>query len=141
MKQYSTDLREAVCQACDAGASATEVARLFGVSRRSIDRWRAAKRDTGSAAAPPRSGRPPLLNPDAAAAFAAQVLAHPEATLAEHAARWEAEQGVRLSTATVSRLLARQRITRKKRRWSPASRILTSAPPGRPSSPSWTPAS
>jgi alpha-mannosidase len=45
-----------------------------------------------------------------------------DATLAEHAERWEREQGVRVSLWAVDRALSRLGITRKKRRSTPASR-------------------
>jgi len=137
-KQYSTDFRNAVCQACAAGVSATEVARLFGVSRRTIVRWQGLTRETGSVAARPRSGRPRLLSAEEAA-VAEQVLSHPDETLAEHAARWEREHGVALSPATLSRVLTRQQITRKKRHWWRASKTPMPGQPGRSSSDSWTP--
>jgi transposase len=44
----------------------------------------------------------------------AQVAAAPDATLAQHCARWEAAQGVRVSVATMSRALRRLGITLKK---------------------------
>jgi transposase len=129
MKQYSTDLRERVCRALDTGATRAEVARLFGVSPSSITRWQQAREQTGSVAAKPRPGRPPKLSPADAATLVAQVLAAPEATLAQHAQQWEHRTAVRVSVATLSRTLARARITSKKRPWSPANRIPT---PGRP---------
>jgi len=45
----------------------------------------------------------------------AQVAAAPDATLADHCARWEAARGVRLSLSTMSRTLRRLKLTRKKR--------------------------
>lgn len=139
MKHYSTDLREAVCRACDAGATVTEVARIFGVSPRSVVRWRAAKRDRGSVETRPRSGRPRLLTVEEEALLGEQVLAHSDDTLAEQAARWETEHGDVVSEATLSRILARQQITRKKRHWSPASKTPTPERSGGLSSRSLTP--
>jgi transposase len=49
--------------------------------------------------------RPPLIGPAQAAALQAQLDAYPEATLTQHAARWEAEHGVRVSMATLHRVI------------------------------------
>jgi hypothetical protein len=46
----------------------------------------------------------------------AQVVAAPDATLAEHCATWETATGISLSTATMSRTLARINQPRKKSR-------------------------
>ena len=47
--------------------------------------------------------------------LAAQVAAHPDATLAEHCHRWQTSQGVTVSISTMRRHLQRLGITRKKR--------------------------
>jgi transposase len=114
VKQYSADLRERLLRAIDAGLSQAEAARLFGVGVSSIKRWRAQQRQTGSVAARPRPGRHRRIRPEHEAALLAQVAAAPDATLAEHCANWESATGVRLSTATMSRTLARLRQTHKK---------------------------
>jgi transposase len=107
MKQYSVDLRERLLGAIDAGLSQAEAARLFGVGTATIERWRRRQRESGSLAPRPRPGRPRCIAPQHGAALTAQVHAHPDATLAEHCAQWEATQGVRVSEATMSRALAR----------------------------------
>ena len=135
MKQYSTDLREKVCQARDAGLTRTEVARRFGVSPSSVTRWQRSQRQSGSVAAKPRPGRAPKLSAADEAVLVEQVLAAPEPPLVAHAQQWEQRTGVRLSVATLSRALARRRITFKKRHWSPASRIPRPVPPGAPPTP------
>lgn len=114
MKQYSTDLRERLLGAIDAGLPPAEAARLFGICGSTIRRWRKRRRDAGSAAAAPRPGRAPRIGPTQAPALAAQVVAAPDATLAQHCTRWEAEQGVRVSVATMSRALRRLGVTLKK---------------------------
>jgi transposase len=116
MKQYSTDLRERLCQARDAGLPRTEVVRLFGVSASSISRWYAQVKRGASVAARPRPGRPPKIGPAQWPALEAQVAAHPDATLAEHCRLWEQAHGVRVSPATMSRLLTKRKLPLKKRR-------------------------
>src|SRR5215213_8376218 len=95
--EYSEELRERVLQAADAGLSAMEIARSFGISRRSLTRWRQWRRERGTVATRPRSGRPPKIAPGQYAALRAQIAAHPEATLQEHSIRWEQSHGTSIS--------------------------------------------
>jgi transposase len=113
-KQRSVDLRERSLAALDAGRPPAEVAALFGVSARTLRRWR-QQREAGQVAPKPRPGRRRRIGPGAGSALAAQVAAHPDATLADHCDRWAREQGTRLSVATMCRALARLGLTLKKR--------------------------
>jgi transposase len=130
MKQYSVDLRERLLRAIDAGLSQAGAARLFGVGTSTITRWRGRRRQTGGVAAVPRPGRTPRIGPDDAAALAAQARSLPDATLAEHCAAWERDRGVRVSTATMSRALARIGWPLKKSPSRPASATRPRAPRG-----------
>jgi transposase len=114
VKQYSADLRERLLGAIDAGLPQVEAARLFGVSGSSIKRWRQQQRATGSLTSRRRPGRRRRVRPEEEATLRAQVAATPDATLAEHCAMWAATTGVHLSTATLSRTLARMQQTHKK---------------------------
>jgi transposase len=116
MKQYSVDLRERLLGAIDAGLSQAEAARLFRVGPATITRWRRRQRERGQLAPSARSGRPRRIPPLQEGALRAQVAAQPDATLGEHCARWEQEQGRRVSPATMSRALARLRLPLKKTR-------------------------
>ena len=107
MKQYSADLRERLLEAMDAGDPQAEAARLFGVSLSTVKRWRRRRQATGGVVAAPRPGRRRRVARDAEPALVAQVRADPDATLAEHCARWEETTGVRVSRATMSRALRR----------------------------------
>jgi len=113
MKQYPAVLRERLLRFVDAGHSQVEAARTFGVSLRSITRWR-QQAGTGDLAPKPRPGRAPRIGPAQAAALEAQVGAAPDATLAEHCATWTARTGVAVSVATMSRALRRGGLTLKK---------------------------
>ncbi len=55
-----------------------------------------------------------MIGPDQAAALEAQVNAAPDATLAEHCAQWAQGHGVRVSVATMSRVLAKLGLPLKK---------------------------
>ena len=61
-----------------------------------------------------RSGRPPKLPPARYPELRALVLAQPDATLPEHAARLEATTGIRLSPSHLSRLLTKLDLPLKK---------------------------
>ena len=116
MKQYSVDLREWLLRAIDTGLSQAEAARLFGVGTSTITRWRTQRATAGHVAPKPRRGRVPAIGPEQGAALQAQVAAHPDATLAEHCDAWARAAGVRVSVATMSRLLRRLGLPLKKRR-------------------------
>jgi len=111
-RAYSVDLRERTVRARDAGLTAAQVERTFGVSARTQQRWRRAAATPGGLV----PGRPPKIGRGGDPALVAQVLADADATLAAHCARWEAERGVPVSTATLSRRLSRLGLPLNKRR-------------------------
>ena len=135
VKQYSVDLRERLLRAIDAGLSQAEAARLFGVGPATIARWRRRQRERGSVAPQPRPGRPRRIGRAQERALLAQVRALPDATLREHCAQWEAEQGMHLSEPTMSRALARLGWPLKKSRSKPANGMQPRAPTGGPTWP------
>ena len=116
MRPYSTDLRERVLAAVDAGARREKVAAVFGVSVPTIKRYLKRRRETGSLAPTPHPGRPAPKGDALAAWLPARLEGHRDATLDEHAAAFAAHHaGVVVSAATVSRAVARLGWTRKKR--------------------------
>jgi transposase len=117
MKAYSKDLRIRVIDAVDRGNARLEVAEQFMVSLRTIKRWLHRRRASGNLAASPRPGPPAVKMGPLRAGLLAQLKAHPAATLDEHCARWEQTTGVRVSTATMSRVITQHfGWTRKKSR-------------------------
>jgi transposase len=116
MKPYSADFRERVLRALDAGWERAEATRTLGVTDRTIRRWRQQQRETGSVAPRRRTGRRRRIAATAEPALREQVRQYPDATLAEHCARWAATQGVAVSTATMSRALTRLTLPLKKSR-------------------------
>ncbi|HTE20663.1 MAG TPA: helix-turn-helix domain-containing protein [Armatimonadota bacterium] len=110
----SADFRERLVAAIDAGLPRGEAAQHFGVSLRTIERWLARHRAGESLADRPRSGRPPRLMPAQESCLRDLVLAHPDATLPEHADRLEVTTGVRYSPSHLSRLLRRLDLPLKK---------------------------
>ena len=56
MRTYSTDLRERIVAARASGLSAAEIARVFKVSKRSVERYCKLQTTTGSVPPKPRGG-------------------------------------------------------------------------------------
>ena len=111
----SRDVRERALAAVDAGRSVADVAAGVRTDPSTVRRWRRQRDRTGSGAPRPRSGRPRLVRDADGAALLAQVAAMPDATLADHCARWAQDRGVRLGLSTMSRALRRLGVTLKKR--------------------------
>ena len=117
MKAYSVDLRERVLAALDRGMPRSQVVTTFQVSLASLKRWLVARRDTGDfAPQPPIGGSEPTITPDQHLQLRAQVAAFPDATLAEHATRWNAAHATTLSQWTIGRAIRLLGLTRKKSR-------------------------
>lgn len=115
-RAYSRDLRERLLQAVTSGLPIVEVARITGVSESTIGRYR-RKAAVGASLEPGRSpGGPRKIGPDDEDALRAQVMAAPDATLAEHCATWAADGHAAVSVATMSRALRRLDLPLKKSR-------------------------
>ena len=120
MKAYSTDLRERVVAACDAGnATREQIADRFSVSVAWIRKLIRQRRETGSIAPRPRGGgRAPAFDDEATRRLRDAVRADDDATLEELARA----VGVSCCPSAVHRALARLGITRKKSRGGRPSR-------------------
>src|SRR3712207_665875 len=114
MKPYSKDLRLRVLAAVDGGMPRKEVARVFGVSEPTIRRYLRLRRETGDVEAKPVPGPPARKGAALEAALPAQAKANPDLTLEEHCELFEETQGVRVSSATMSRAFARLGLPLKK---------------------------
>jgi transposase len=110
-RAYSVDLRERSLHAMTSGMSMTEVARLFGVSRYTLYRWRQQQQTTGSVEPGQSSGRPRRITLEQETALLARLQEQPDLTLAELCA----SAPVRVSPITMSRTLRRLGWARKKR--------------------------
>jgi transposase len=111
----SDDVRERALAAVDAGHRVGDVAEYFRVDPSTIRRWRRQRIATGTHRARPRPGRTRLIGPAVEPALAAQVVAHADATLAEHCGLWQRTHGVVVSVPTMGRALQRLGLTLKKR--------------------------
>lgn len=116
MSAYSVDLRERIVAAVDAGEARPAIARLFQVSVATIKRYLKQRREAGDLTPGRSPGRTPEIPPAQYPALRAQLAAHPDDTLAQHCATWQAEQGAALTIWALGRALRRADITRKKRR-------------------------
>lgn len=117
MKAYSLDLRRRVLSALDRGMPRSEVVSTFQVSLASLKRWHAARRDTGDFSPhAPTGGFEPTITPEQYEHLRAQVAAFPDATLAEHATRWNAAHSTTISQWTIGRTIRALGLTRKKSR-------------------------
>jgi transposase len=122
-KALSLDLRTRVLRAIAGGLSCRQAAERFGVSASSAIRWRAREREQGDA-------RPKALGGDRrsgrieghAAAILSLVEETPDITLHEIRTAL-ADKGVAVGVATLWRFFARRRMTLKKRRRTPPSKI------------------
>ena len=108
MKAYSKDLRIRVIDAVDRGLLPGIRSPNSSWSRlRTIKRWLYRWRETGNLAVSPRSGPPARKMGPLRTGLLPQLEAHPAATLQEHCTLWEQTTGVRVSTASMSRVITR----------------------------------
>src|SRR3954447_26969606 len=100
------DLRERVVAAVDAGMTQAQAAVRFGVSLRTVERYLARRRMTGSlAATEQRHGPEPKVRRQLQAWLPDRLDAAADATLAEHVAAFLDAGGQRVSLAAMSRAL------------------------------------
>src|SRR5690348_11544878 len=105
---YSTDLRERVLVAVEAGEPAAAVAEEFMVGRSSVYRWVTAARDEGRRVPKPLGRGPkPIICDETEVALCRLLAADNHLTLAECRDRLAAETGVWVDPWTVGRALHR----------------------------------
>ena len=115
-KSYSLDLREKVVAFVERGHSRREAAGVFGVSPSFVVKLMNRRRKTGSIDPAPRGGSVGNLAPHRDFLVAA-IETKPDQTMPDLAALLLAERDVVAAPASLSRLLIRCGLTRKKRRW------------------------
>ena len=118
----SLDLRRRILNASRT-LSASKTALRFGVGIRTVQRLQALDKATGSISpkTPDSRGPTPILGPDDRAFFDACLAENVSMTHAEMARRFSEQTGRRVGRATVQRMMARWRVTRKKRPATPPS--------------------
>lgn len=128
-KAYDRDLRLRVVAAVEAGASTAAAAERFGIGKATAGAWARLKRASGDIA-PGKQGKPSRSKLDPHADFIFGLLDETiDISLAEIAARLQAERDVRVVPATIWYFFARRDWTFKKRRPTPASKRAKTSPP------------
>ncbi|SRR6266851_900411 len=105
MRAYSQDLRQQVLRAVDDGQSRAEIIELFQVSRATIKRYVKQRRETGTVLPRPIAGRPSKKGAALQMGMQELLEIHPEASQQEYCQWWEAEHGMHVSRATMSRAI------------------------------------
>lgn len=130
MRAYSLDLRRHLVAAVATGLAKAEVAAVFGVSVRTIDRYLRQRDQTGDLAAKPIPGRRRQIPPEQNGLLHDQLSQHPDAALVQHCEFWAAHHGIRVSPASMSRAITRLGWTWKKSHWWPPSATRRREPTG-----------
>ncbi len=117
MKAYSEDLRKKILEALDRGMKKSEAAKTFGVSRSSVKRYAAARREGRSLAPKKHPGSRPKLDESARKLLKADVEERPAVTLKERCRFFEEVVGVSVSESTLSRLLRKMGFSPKDGAW------------------------
>ncbi len=119
MKAYSEDLRAKILDAVDRGLPKSEAARTFGMSRTSVKRYAAARREGRSLAPKKHPGSRPKLDEGTMKLLEADVEERAAATLKDRRRFLEEAAGVSVSESTLSRQLRRMGFSPKDGAWVP----------------------
>lgn len=117
MKAYSEDLRKKILQAVDRGMPKSEAARTFSVSRSSVKRYAAARREGKPLAPKKHPGSEPKLDERARKILEADAEERPAITLKDRCRFLEEMVGVSVSESTLSRLLRKMGFGPKDGAW------------------------
>jgi transposase len=117
MKAYSEDLRKKILQAVDRGMPKSEAARTFGVSRSSVKRYAAARREGKPLTPKKHPGSKPKLDDGARKLLEADLDERPALTLKDRRRILEEMVGVSVSESTLSRLLRKMGFSPKDGAW------------------------
>ncbi len=117
MNAYSEDLRKKIVEALGRGATKSEAARAFGISRSSVKRYAKLTEEGRPLAPKRRPGLKPRLDEAARRLLEEDVEQRPAATLRQRREFVRRVAGVWVSESTVSRVLRRLGWSRKKDRW------------------------
>jgi transposase len=117
MKAYSEDLRKKILEAVDRGMPKSKAAKTFGVSRSSVKRYAAARREGSSLTPNKHPGSKPKLDERARKILEADVEERPATTLKDRCRFLEEMVGVSVSESTLSRLLRKMGFSPKEGVW------------------------
>jgi transposase len=113
---YSPDLRHRVLAACKAHQTTfAKIAQQYTVSEATLHNWRKAEREEGRREAKPHAGGPARKLGEADEAVLAKLVEEQnDSTLEEYVASLHERTGKRVSDSTMSVVLRRLRLPRKK---------------------------
>jgi transposase len=114
MRAYSQEMRQQVLHAVDEGVSRTQIIERFQVSRATLKRYLKQRRETGNVVPRPIPGRAPRKKAALQVGVQELLEAHPEASQQEYCQWWEAEHGISVSRASMSRAIHALGWTRNK---------------------------
>lgn len=115
MKSYSLDLRQKIIETYEnEPISQRRLAERFRVATSSVTRFLKQHRETGQLDPKPRPGRPKALNSDHLQVVQDLVSAQPDITLAELCEALHEQTKVKVSEPTMSRVLQRLNLSKKK---------------------------
>ena len=117
MKAYSENLRKKILEAVDRGMPKSKAAKTFGVSRSSVKRYAAARREGRSLTPNKHPGSKPKLDERARKILEADVEERPATTLKDRCRFLEEMVGVSVSESTLSRLLRKMGFSPKDGVW------------------------
>jgi len=125
MKPYSLDLREKIVESVKKGVPKLETARRFGVDRPTVKRYCKQLDECGTLQPREAPGKRPKLDEKAKKLLLEDIEERPWATHSQRAEVLFALSGVRVSEATVCRVVGHLRRSRKKvHRGSRTRRVL-----------------
>ena len=113
-RPYSTDLRQRVIAACEAGLSQAEAARRYQLGERTLQRWLHLARMEGRRQAKPHAGGRMATITGTEDVLRRLVAERNDATLAEQVEAYRQRTGRTLSPASLCRALQRLGLRRKK---------------------------
>ena len=117
MKAYSVDLREKIVAAVGHGLSKAQAARTFGVGATSVKRY-VTLAEQGKSLSPGKApGKKSKLDESAMKLLEEDLRSRPAVTYKKGADLLYELLGVRVSKATICRMVGRLGYTRKKDRW------------------------
>jgi transposase len=98
-------MRQQVLRAVDEGIPRSQIIERFQVSQATIKRYLKQRRETGNVVPRPIPGRPPRKKVALQKGIQELLQAHPEASQQEYCHWWEAEHGIAVSRASMSRAI------------------------------------
>ncbi len=119
MKVYSLDLRERVVAAYEAGQmTIKEVAERFSVGATFVKKMLRQKREQGTVQPPAHGGgKPRTLSGQHVKALRQWLEREPDLALQELKAKMQSRKRKQVSVATLGKVLAEEKLTRKKNHW------------------------